>query len=715
MTDAPAVPHIPPAVAANAAFELGAQHHREGRLGEAEQLYVAALKIDPRHFGAQYYLGLNLTLQGRSGEAAEAIRRAIQIDPTYVDAHNELGVALTADGLHEEAIAAYEGALALNPDHVEALNNLGNAHYNLGRNEQAVPCFERALAVRPDTPELHVNLGNVLSAMDRHEAAVEQFELAIALRPESIDAHRGAVRDLTALDRHEEAEAHLQVLLTADPDDTATLNALGNALARLERHPEAIERYRRLIELDPDWVWGHHNLGNALLALKRHAEAVAPFERALELKPDLTDAHFGLGQALNSTGRSAEALVHYDQALALAPDHAGSHNGRGFVLRELGRLEESRVCLETAVALAPDKPTLYLGLAEAKRFTADDPHLAVMEQMAAGMGAMKPDHRMMFHYALGKVYGDLERYEESLSQMIQGAAMKRAEIDYNEAATFAMFRRVTKVFTPELFERLGGLGDPSETPVFIVGMPRSGTTLVEQILASHPKVFGAGELNHIHGAAKGLRLEDGGFAFPDVVPTLTGEALCEMGAAYLEKVVPAAPDALRITDKMTENFLFVGLIHLTLPNARIIRMRRDPLDVCLSCFSKLFGGEQAHTYDLAELGRYAQAFEELMAHWRHALPPGVMLEVGYEDLVADFEPNVRAILAHCGLEWDDRCLDFHQTDRPVRTASSLQVRRPLYKTSVGRWRKYGPLLAPLLESFGMDRDRTLTDIVNNKQ
>jgi hypothetical protein len=241
-----------------------------------------------------------------------------------------------------------------------------------------------------------------------------------------------------------------------------------------------------------------------------------------------------------------------------------------------------------------------------------------------------------------------------------------------------------------------GQGDPSPVPVFILGMPRSGTTLVEQMLASHPQVHGAGELSDFTAAVAGL---DG----PDGVPAdIGGAELRRIGARYVARVRPLAPGALRITDKMPANFRFAGLIHLALPNARIIHLRRDPVDTCLSCFSILFGGDQPHTYDLGELGRYYRAYQRLMEHWRAVLPLGVMLEVQYEALVGDFEPQARRIVAHCGLEWDDACLDFYKTQRPVHTASAVQVRRPVYQTSVGRWRPPEDLLRPLLDA--LDRD-----------
>jgi hypothetical protein len=250
-----------------------------------------------------------------------------------------------------------------------------------------------------------------------------------------------------------------------------------------------------------------------------------------------------------------------------------------------------------------------------------------------------------------------------------------------------------------LRDKVGG-GDPSSLPVFIVGMPRSGTTLIEQILASHSKVFGAGESQEFGHAV--VALSKPGPAFPELAFNLTADALRSLGLGYVTALTAAGSGAERIVDKMPSNFLYAGLIHLALPNARIIHARRDPIDTCWSCFSLLFAGNQPHTYDLGELGRYYRAYAALMAHWRCVLPPGVMLEVRYEDLVDDLENNARAILAHCGLDWEEACLNFHETRRPVQTASSLQVRQPIYRGSVGRASAYRHLLQELVEALKIE-------------
>ena len=278
-------------------------------------------------------------------------------------------------------------------------------------------------------------------------------------------------------------------------------------------------------------------------------------------------------------------------------------------------------------------------------------------------------------FALGKAHADLEQYARAFPHFIAGNALRRRELAYDEAGTLGLMERIRTVFTPELMDSKRRLGDPAPAPVFIIGMPRSGTTLVEQILAGHPRVFAAGKSRELQVAVAGLETDNAGLAFPEIVPTLTGGALHRLGARYVDAVIASGPEAGRIEagriiDKMPGNFHFAGLIHLALPNARIIHVRRDPIDTCLSCFTQLFRVGQRLSYDPRELGRYYRAYEALMAHWDRVMPAGIMLDVRYEDVVADVEREARRIVAHCGLGWHSGCLDFHlaraRSERPVR-------------------------------------------------
>jgi hypothetical protein len=327
---------------------------------------------------------------------------------------------------------------------------------------------------------------------------------------------------------------------------------------------------------------------------------------------------------------------------------------------------------------------------------ADAPLLEKLE--AARETAQSDNDRLQLDFALAKAYGDVQDHRRSFTHLLSANKLKRALVPYDEAGMLALFDRIQAVFTGDVLrekQALGG-GAASPAPIFIIGMMRSGSTLVEQILASHPAIHGAGELPALSEVVNTMR-GPGGESYPDFVPSLDAQAIRRIGEAYLAKL--PATNKRYITDKMPTNFFFAGLTHLALPNARIIHTVRDPLDTCLSCFSKLFTTEQYHTYDLAELGRYHRRYQQLMAHWHHVLPPRRVLDVRYEDVVADLEGQARRIIAHCGLAWDPSCLSFHNTERPVRTASMLQVRQPLYQGALGRAEAYAEFLAPLRDAL----------------
>jgi tetratricopeptide (TPR) repeat protein len=649
---------------AEQAFAVATALREQGRLSEAERIYRAVLRLDPDHFESLHALGIICIQRDVPQDALPLIERALLLHPNSAEAHNNRGIALAKLGRNEEAVAQYDRAVALAPDFAAAHSNAANALAASGRTEEAVARFATALGLAPDRSDTHNDLGVALATLGRHAEAVAHFEQAAALQPDFAAAH----------------------------------NNLGNALVELDRSKEAIAPFERALVIQPDFAQAELNLANALAALHRHDAAVDHYRKALMLEPELVAAHCGLGSSLHMSNRPQQALMSYERARELDLRSAAASHGVGLVLQTLGRLEQSRRALERAVELAPAMPAYHRALAETRVFSAGDPQLAAMEALAANLSALPETQQIELHFALGKAYEDLGRHELAFRHLLDGNAMKRRREEYDEDATLALWRRIETVFTADLLQRNAGSGDPSDAPVFILGMPRSGSTLIEQVLASHPRVFGAGELRYMGDAAKAFRGKDVSAYFPEVAASITSEQLRQFGARYVEQIRSHAPAADRVTDKMPPNFRFIGLIRLALPNARIIHTQRDPLDTCLSCFSRLFGAK-SFTAELGELGRHYRAYAALMEHWRRVLPDGAMLEVQYEDMVGDFENQARRIVTYCGLEWDDRCLAFHRTSRPVRTASVTQVRRPIYGTSVGRWRAYEPWLGPLFAAL----------------
>ena len=574
---------------------------------------------------------------GKLVEAEQICQQIINIKRDLFDALHLLAVVQSSQGKKDAALASYDRALAVRPDSAEALFNRGVTLYELQRIEEALASYDRALTLRAGYVEALCNRGVTLHELKRLEEALASYDRALTVRPYSAEAL--------------------------------------------------------------------YNRGNTLHGLKRFEEALAGYDRALTVRPAYAQALYNRGNTLHELKRFEEALASYDRALTVRPAYAQAQNKFGMTLVELGHLSEARAALEQAVELAPCKVQYRFDLGNITRFVAGDPHLAALEKLAADNATLSIGDRIQLHFTLGKAYEDVGRHAEAFSQWLDGNALKRQQIMYNEAATLGGLDSVRAAFTSDLIRTWQNVGNPSPVPVFIVGMARSGSTLVEQILATHPQVFGGGERKHFpfDGAVKGSKTKFGSAAtYPELVSDMTDEDFRDLGARYLAEIERLAPESIHITDKTLGNFMFAGLIHLALPNAPIIHTVRDPVDTCLSCFSKLFiEGQYHHTYDLAELGRYYRHYQALMLHWHHVLPAGRILDVRYEDVVADLEGQARRVVAHCGLDWDPRCLAFHQTQRSILTASAAQVRQPIYSSAVGRWRVHKETLQPLLMELGI--------------
>jgi tetratricopeptide (TPR) repeat protein len=476
----------------------------------------------------------------------------------------------------------------------------------------------------------------------------------------------------------------------------------GEAARHLQagRIDQAVALYECALFLRPDSAEVLNDLGYALLQQGRRNEAVTLLERAVVLNPGNARPVMNLGSALAAQGRIDEAAAHHQRALAIDPGFVEGHVHMGNVFASQGRFDDAMAAYGRAIAIMPDYAQAHYSRALVKKFHPGDADLTALEALA-GREDLPADKALHAHFALAKAAEDCKDYGRAFSHLRRGNALKRRQINYDEAGAAKLVEQTCAAFDKSLFDRFEGEGDPSSVPIFVLGMPRSGSTLVEQILGAHPQIHTAGELTDLDQAA-GSVLKSGGHSFPyaGCVPALTGVILRRIGRAYLSRLPAPAEGRTRIVDKLPGNFLLVGLIRLTLPNARIIHTMRDPVDTCVSCYSTLFSSGQDFCYDLAELGRHYRRYTEVMAHWRSVLPPGAMLDVAYEDVVDDLEGQARRLIDYCGLPWDDRCLDFHKNSGLVRTASVAQVRKPLYRSSLQKWRRYEADLGPLLEGLG---------------
>jgi tetratricopeptide (TPR) repeat protein len=546
------------------------------------------------------------------------------------------------------------------PD-VRAILDDGLRHHLAGRIKEAAVLYRRAIALKPDYLEAHNNLGVALASMGKIDEAMARY--------------RG--------------------VLSLDPDYADALGNLAAALLSKGKPTDAIAYYKRLLLLKPDHAAAHYSLGVALDAQGGTDAAIERYERAIALKPDYAAAHNNLAVALASKGNSSAALAHYRIAVASDPNHAEAHNNLGNLYRELGRFDDALAHYGRAIEIRPDSVEAHYHRAEIKSFRRGDPDLAALENLAARED-LPANEAPYVHFALARAFEDTGDYARAFGHLRKGNDSRRRQINYDEPRIARMFERIKSVFDRALLDRFEGSGDPSEAPIFVLGMPRSGSTLIEQMLAGHPQIHAAGELGDLEKAVGRPA------PFPECVLAFDESALRKIGADYLARMPVLANGETRIVNKLPDNFLRIGLIRLILPNARIIHTMRDPIDTCVSCYSKLFASGQYFTYNMGELGRYYNRYRELMDHWKSVLPREAMLEVSYEDVVNDVEGQARRLIEYCGLPWDDRCVNFHETSRPVKTASAVQVRKPLFRSSLQRWRKYEAEIGSLREALNAE-------------
>jgi tetratricopeptide (TPR) repeat protein len=524
----------------------------------------------------------------------------------------------------------------------------------LRQGRDALPALERAVELLPRDAETHLNLGIAFAAAGRRSEAVPRYRHAIELNPGSIEA----------------------------------LTHLGDVLCELGEREEALSTLRRAAALDPTRVDSQAKLGSALFDLRRLDEAAAAYRTALMLQPENPQALLGQAAVLRMRGRAAEAEKTCRAALALDPRNVEGLSLLGELYADRGEFDEAREVFERALAINPALPLVYCSLVTHRKMTtADTLWLQRVEALLAR--PMPIGHEIGLRYALGKYFDDLGRYDEAFDNFRRANELtRRHKARYNREKLAHRVDRIIGTFSAKFISEWRADAAASELPVLVIGMPRSGTSLVEQILASHPAVFGGGEVRFWEGAF-------GVFEAEMAAAVSVAEVLRQFARDYLERIRTLSGEALRVIDKMPANSLYVGLIHAALPRARFIHMQRHPLDTCLSIYSQNFFRMGSYANDLEDLAHYYAQYLRIMDHWRSVLPASAMLEVPYEELVADQEGWTRRMLDFVGLPWDPKCLSFHETERVVITASRWQVRQKITGSSAGRWRNYARHLAPL--------------------
>lgn len=504
------------------------------------------------------------------------------------------------------------------------------------------------------------------------------------------------------------AENLCRNFLRNDPGNVAAMRMLAEVAVKLDRLDDAEFLLTRCLELAPGFHGARYDRAQLLFKQQRPREALAEIDKAIEAEPDRPAQLLFKASVLAQVGNTDEALDIYDAVLRQHPGHYRTHLSKGHALRTVGRLADTVAAYRKAIALQPNFGEAYWSLANLKTFRFSAADIAAMRaQLDAGNTS--PEDAWHLSFALGKALEDEQQFDESFRHYADGNAARRRTVHWDSAEHRADMERITAFFRPEFFSSRPASGNPSPAPIFIVGLPRAGSTLLEQILSSHSQVDGTMELPDIMAIARrlgGATLPGAESRYPEILARLTAADLEALGTEYLERSAIHRSGKPYFIDKMPNNFIHVGLIHLILPNARILDARRQPIACCFAGFKQLFANGQTFSYSLEEIGRYYLEYVALMAHW-DAVLPGRVLRVDYEAVVGNTAAEVRRVLDHCELDFEAACLEFHQTARPVRTPSSEQVRQPIYNTAVDQWRNYEAHLGPLLKVLHSNSSATL--------
>ena len=494
-----------------------------------------------------------------------------------------------------------------------------------------------------------------------------------------------------------EAYGCFESVLRVDPKNVSTLNNIGHVSIRMGNYGSAISFLRNALALDGNNMDTMVLLGSAYRENGDSEKAMELLGKAVGLRPGNAAAHIGLAFSYRDRGNGRQAVEHLEKALQLEPDNLSVRCDLGQIYAELGRTADAVECFDAVLATDPGNvPALY-GLSMAQKGSGEPRILALVEDRRRRADTTDEDRAVLLH-AEGKILNDQGNYDEAMDRYVE--AKRAAGGAFNIDRTIAYYDGLIKTFGPEFFTGRGQIGFQTDRPVFIVGMPRSGTTLIEQICASHPDVFGAGELTHMAAIAKKLGLKRSTYTqFLNNVVNLKPKAAKELGREYIELAASNADDEARIVDKMPHNFERLGLIATLLPGARVIHCERGPLDTCVSIFMNALHEKHGYSSSLENLGLYYRQYDRLMNHWKSVLPLRI-LTVRYEDVIGDIENSARRLIDFLDLEWNDACLNFHETERSVRTLSRWQVRQPVYSSSVGRWKRYEARLGPLIAALG---------------
>ena len=632
---------------------------QQGKPAEAEALAQPILRDHPKDPNILRVLGVALMRQGKFEEASKHLSTAVKIAPEIADGHEQYGLALAA----------------------------------LGRLKKAEESLQTALKLAPNSKTVHAKLTRLQAMRGKGEESRKTRDRMFELNPDW-----QKMQDATKLQadgKHDEARRLVKNVLREDPDNINALNLMGSICMAQNLYSDAEAFLRKSVGLAPDFAVAWTTLSMSLKEQGNVEEAVEAMGKALSLEPAHAEWHSQMGSLLMVWGKEERALVSFESALAIKPHHAGALLSKGHVLKTMGNQDDAIRAYRASAKARPDLGETYWSLANLKTFRFDPGEVESM-QTQLDSGKLTDEAELHFCYSLGKHFEDQEDYPKAFEYYTQGGALKRKNVKFDPVQNVGQSDKIIEVFTHEFFETRESFGYSDPAPILIVGLPRSGSTLIEQILSSHSQVDGTAELSdlmHLGNQTGQNRFDK--LKYPETLIEMDADNVEGLGKDYIESTYHHCHGAAYFTDKMPNNFPYIGFLHLILPNAKVIDARRHPLDSCFGTFKQLFAKGQPFSYDLFDLGQYYKVYVRLMEHWDRVLP-GKVLRVQYEDNVADQENQARRMIEHCGLEWEDQVLRFYETERAVKTASSEQVRQPIYNKSVNSWKRYETELADLI-------------------
>jgi tetratricopeptide (TPR) repeat protein len=649
----------------------------------------------PGHLRTAYLRALEAVRIGRFQSAERQLREIQRTSPGEINSLHLLGVALLSQGKLAPALEVLERVVTDSPQFSHARVDLARAFRQDGRLEPARQELRRVLKERATFEPAWLAYGDVLVDMGKFEDARFAFDQA-----RLFDPHRDRVGKATSAlsgGDYLSSEDIFRDILKHDASNLAALAGLAAVAIRAGNTRDAERLLNHARNRSAHHPLVQRALGHAQLTANRLPAAETTFRELLRLEPQNAQNWSALGSVYIRLLRQEEALSAYEEAARLEPAQTGFRLAIGHVNKSLGRRAQCEASYRECLRLDPAAAEAYWSLADLKNYLFSDAELAAMQDLLTSPARTD---RAQLHFAIARALEQRERYAEAFNHYAEGNALRRKTAPFSIETFEAKSRRIAACFDAEFFRARAAAGDPDPAPIFIVGLPRSGSTLVEQILASHSQVEGTMELHNILAMVRELdHLDADRDGYPEKARTLSADELTGLGRRFIEETAALRSGKPRFVDKMPNNFSHVGLIHAILPNAKIIDARRHPMDACFSTYKQHFAEGQSFSYDLGDLGRYYRCYLALMDHWDEVLP-GKVFHLQYEQLIRDPEGVIRSLLEHCGLPFEAATLNFHQTDRPVRTASSEQVRQPLYASGVGYWKRFEAALEPLRASLG---------------